>query len=153
MIQPRHLTAIALGVALLYAPCASADPSPSDIPFGEPVPAAAASRATTQGDGMRTAGWISIGAGLASLAVGATCFVIADNDDREVKSKFLAGQTPTSSELHADGHWSVAGVAVSAVGLLAVGTGITLVLLAPKHGAPSVDIAIAPRAALLSAHF
>ena len=148
-----------LAVALFASTPASADPpSPSDVPFDSPpsaaAPAAPPASSSSNGDGMRTGGWISFGAGLATLAVGITCFIMANADDRQARDKFAAGQTPSQNELHAVDHWTAGGVALSAAGVLAMGAGVTLVLLAPRRPASTaMDVALSPRGIFLNAQF
>lgn len=103
---------------------------------------------------MRVGGWISFGAGVATLATGITCFFVADADDREARDKFVSGQSSSPDELHAVEHWTAGGVALSAFGLLAMGAGVTLLLLAPaRHTTPAVSFALSPRGALVNALF
>ena len=155
-IQPVHLHALAVVlVASAHSSRASAEPpAPADIPFDTSPVAPAAPAPPSSGAGMRVGGWISFGAGVATLAAGITCFAAGNADYREARDQFVAGQNVSHDELHAVDHWMAGGVALSAVGVLAMGAGVTFVLLAPgRNAAPAASFGFSPRGALVKAVF
>jgi membrane protein YqaA with SNARE-associated domain len=102
----------------------------------------------------RTAGWITIGSGVLSLGGAGLCFALGKREDDRVREDRRAGRMTDPDDLNSSESYAVAGLALGAVGLIAVGTGVTLVLLNPKtEPARQVTVAVTPRQMLLTGRF
>lgn len=121
----RHrLHALALGLALAtygsVAPC-------------EPTPGVTQTDAVTKATVMRTAGWVTIGTGVAAAAGAGTLSYLASERNQQIRDDANAGRTPDSADRSARDRLSIGAVVLSGVSVVAVGTGIGLLVLAPSN--------------------
>ena len=109
----KNLAILLAATVGAWSSAASADP-PSSAPAQDGSP-------------LRTAGWYTAGAGAIVLGTSAFFFVMAKNDHDEVKES-RGGLADDSF----DRHFTTAKV-LALAGVVGVVTGVTLILVAPKH--------------------
>jgi|GEM_PF-1421000 len=87
---------------------------------------------------LRTAGWITVGGGVAFLSGSAALFLLADHQVSDARSTPNSFHQPDLIENYRTG-----GQVLLFAGLAGVGTGLSLVLFAPKQSnAPHVSVGL-----------
>lgn len=81
---------------------------------------------------MRTAGWVTLGSGIAAAAGAGTLWYAASERDQRIRDDVSSGRGPASADRSARDNLSVGAVVLSGVSVVALGTGLGLLLLAPS---------------------
>jgi hypothetical protein len=124
-------------------PTVVAVPAPA---AGTSVPAAAVTKSTSAGSGLRTAGWVLGGVGVAGLAVGVIEFVSANSQKNDLTSQQVNGAFPAgyqnTFQSTNDSIKSKQTVAVIAggIGAAALVTGVVLIIVGGNQSSSGVSV-------------
>ena len=116
------------------------------------APAAAVTQTTTSGSGLRTAGWILGGVGVAGIAVGLIEYLSANSQKSDLSSQQVNGAFPAgyqstfqSTNDSIKSKQTIAAIA-GGVGAAALVTGVVLIIVGGNQTSSSVSVAVSPTA-------